>query len=88
MTGQLKGGSNMKVHNLIQILIATLWIGGFQRVQAVVPPPDGGYPGGNTAEGTKALLSLTTGGYNAAIGWQSLRGLTTGNYNTGVEQWK
>ena len=52
----------MKVHNLIQILIATLWIGGFQRVQAVVPLPDGGYPGGNTAEGTKALLSLTTGG--------------------------
>jgi Chaperone of endosialidase len=84
MTGQLKRGTNMKVHNLIQILIATFCIGGFQRVQAVVPPPDGGYPGGNTAEGTNALLSLTTGGYNAAIGWQSLRGLATGNYNTGV----
>ena len=25
------------------------------RAQAVVPPPDGGYPGLNTAEGTKAL---------------------------------
>ena len=74
----------MKVHNLIQILIASLCIGGFQRVQAVVPPPDGGYPGGNTAEWTNALLSLTSGGYNAAIGWQSLRGLTTGNYNTGL----
>ena len=24
-------------------------------VQAVVPPPDGGYPGGNTAEGQNAL---------------------------------
>ena len=26
-----------------------------------VPAPDGGYPGGNTAEGQSALLSLTTG---------------------------
>ena len=54
------------------------------RVQAVTPPPDGGYPGGNTAEGQNALLSRTTGGFNAAIGWQSLRGLTTGSFNTGV----
>ena len=29
--------------------------------QAVSPPPDGGYPGGNTAQGQSALLSLTTG---------------------------
>jgi hypothetical protein len=55
-----------------------------QRVQAVTPPPDGGYPGGNTAEGQNALLSRTTGGFNAAIGWLSLRGLTTGSFNTGV----
>ena len=26
--------------------------------QAVAPPPDGGYPGGNTAEGQSALSSL------------------------------
>jgi len=32
-----------------------------QSTQAVSPPPDGGYAGGNTAEGTNALLSLTTG---------------------------
>src|SRR5437763_5820099 len=50
----------------------------------VVPAPDGGYPGANTAEGTKALLSQTTGGYNAAIGWLSLESLTTGSFNTGV----
>src|SRR5262245_32749472 len=31
------------------------------KVQAVVPPPDGGYPGFNTAEGQKALFSLTSG---------------------------
>jgi hypothetical protein len=54
------------------------------QAQAVVPPPDGGYPGGNTAEGQNALQSLTTGGYNAAIGWLSLRSLTTGSFNTGV----
>jgi hypothetical protein len=30
-------------------------------VQAVVPPPDGGYPNFNTAEGQNALFSLTTG---------------------------
>jgi hypothetical protein len=39
----------------------------------VVPPPDGGYPGGNTAEGQSALLNLTTGGFNTAVGFLSLR---------------
>ena len=29
--------------------------------QAVVPPPDGGYPGFNTAEGQNALFNLTSG---------------------------
>ena len=28
---------------------------------AVSPPPDGGYPNGNTAEGEDSLFSLTTG---------------------------
>jgi hypothetical protein len=54
------------------------------RVQAVVPAPDGGYPGGKTAEGQNALLNLTIGGFNAAVGWLSLTGLTTGNFNTAV----
>jgi hypothetical protein len=52
--------------------------------QAVVPSPDGGYPGGNTAEGQNALLSLTTGGFNTAVGWFSLRAVTTGEFNTAV----
>jgi hypothetical protein len=43
------------------------------EAQAVVPPPDGGYPGGNTAEGQAALLNLTTGGFNTALGFFSLR---------------
>jgi hypothetical protein len=53
-------------------------------VQAVVPPPDGGYPGGNTAEGQNALLNLTSGGFNTAVGWLSLRSETTGSFNTAV----
>jgi hypothetical protein len=53
-------------------------------VQAVVPAPDGGYPGGNTAEGQSALLSLTTGGFNTAAGFLSLSSNTTGAFNTGV----
>jgi hypothetical protein len=32
--------------------------------QAVSPPPDGGYPNENTAEGQDALFSLTSGGAN------------------------
>ena len=54
------------------------------KVQAVIPAPDGGYPGGNTAEGQNALLSRTTGGFNTAVGWFSLKSLTTGSFNTGV----
>src|SRR5258707_6420933 len=37
--------------------------------QAVSPAPDGGYPGGNTAEGKNALFSLTSGGFNTAVGF-------------------
>jgi Chaperone of endosialidase len=53
-----------------------------RMVQAVVPAPDGGYPGGNTAEGQNALFSLTTGGYNTAVGLFSLRSNTDGTLNT------
>ena len=52
--------------------------------QAVIPPPDGGYPGGNTAEGNDALLSLTTGRLNTAVGCYSLSAITEGFFNTGV----
>jgi hypothetical protein len=54
------------------------------RSPAVVPPPDGGYPGGNTAEGRNALLSLTTGGFNTAVGYLSLRTNATGSFNTAI----
>jgi Chaperone of endosialidase len=51
---------------------------------AVVPPPDGGYPGGNTAEGQNALLSLSTGTFNTAVGFLSLRDNTQGSFNTAI----
>jgi len=54
----------------------------FPTAQAVVPAPDGGYPGGNTAEGDNALFSLTTGASNTAIGFAVLGSNTTGDFNT------
>ncbi len=56
----------------------------FTKAEAVNPPPDGGYPGGNTAEGQSALLSLTTGTYNTAVGFFSLRSNMVGQFNTAV----
>src|SRR6478736_3036923 len=52
--------------------------------QALVPPPDGGYAGGNTAEGQDALFSLTTGTFNTAVGFLSGHAFTTGNLNTAI----
>jgi hypothetical protein len=54
------------------------------QTHAVVPPPDGGYPGGNTAEGQNALLGLTTGGFNTAVGYFSLRANSTASFNTAL----
>jgi hypothetical protein len=54
------------------------------KAHAVVPPPDGGYPGFNTAEGTNALKNLTTGVGNAAVGWYSLFSNTDGSFNTAL----
>ncbi len=62
----------MKLQNLTNMLMGILCIGLLPRAQAVVPPPDGGYPNFNTAEGQNALFSLTTGAGNTAVGWSSL----------------
>ena len=48
----------MKLQNLIHILIGIVCIGLLPGVQAISPPPEGGYPGYNTAEGTNALFNL------------------------------
>jgi hypothetical protein len=49
---------------------------------ALSPPPDGGYPGANTAEGDGALQNLTTGINNTANGTGALTENTTGSHNT------
>src|SRR5262249_1684911 len=56
------------------------------EVHAVNPPPDGGYPGFNTAEGQNALLNLdtNTGLANTAIGSLSLQSSVNANFNTAV----
>jgi hypothetical protein len=51
---------------LIPLLLACFAIS--PMAKAVVSPPGGGYPGFNTAEGQKALFSLTTGQGNTAVG--------------------
>src|SRR5918996_5917889 len=53
-------------------------------VRAVVPPPDGGYPGQNTAEGDDALFRLTSGVNNTAIGFRAMFQNTTGSDNTAI----
>ena len=67
--------------------LISLLIGCFafsHTAHGVNPPPDGGYPGGNTAEGTNAFLSLTSGTYNTAVGIYSGLSLTDGSFCTGV----
>jgi hypothetical protein len=50
----------------------------------VLPPPDGGYPGGNTAEGRSALLNLTTGEFNTGLGFSALKSNTGSSFNTAI----
>jgi hypothetical protein len=73
----------MKTNVLSVIIVPLLTCFSFLRIaQAVSPPPDGGYPGANTAEGTNALLNLTSGVWNTALGAQALNHDTTGHQNT------
>jgi hypothetical protein len=68
----------------ILIIFSLVCVALLPKAQAVLPPPDGSYPGGNTAEGQNALFSLTTGMYNTAVGYFSLEGVMTGSFNTAV----
>jgi hypothetical protein len=66
------------------IVIVIVYFCTLPKALPVNPPPDGGYPGGNTAEGQNALLSITTGTYNTGIGLFSLESNATGKFNTAV----
>ncbi|MGC1322344.1 MAG: hypothetical protein WA849_09195 [Candidatus Udaeobacter sp.] len=67
---------------LITLTLLFVCFGLLPNAQAVVPAPDGGYPNFTTAEGTKALQSLTTGSANTAVGWLSLFSNAAGSFNT------
>src|ERR1043166_2607962 len=73
-------GSTMKTPTIAAFAVLTLTVTSF----AVDPPPDGGYPNQNTAEGEDALFSLTTGVENTAVGFEALYSNTDGSRNTAV----
>jgi len=71
------------IRSLVTTLVL-LCVGLLPQAEAVVPPPDGGYPNFTTAEGQNALFSLTTGAANTAVGWFSLKSVTTGSSNVAI----
>jgi hypothetical protein len=74
-----------KIIRTISLIGALLLVAALSpTARAVTPPPDGGYPNANTAEGTDALLGLTSGGYNTAVGFEALFSNTTGAGNTAI----
>jgi hypothetical protein len=79
-----KENVNVRSQNLILIPVLIIGLALLPKVQAVNPPPDGGYPNFTTAEGANALSSLTTGSANTAVGFFSLFANTTGSFNTAV----
>jgi Chaperone of endosialidase len=70
----------MKTTHLFLLLTLTCTV----TALAVTPPPDGGYPNQNTAEGEDALLSLTTGADNTAVGFHALHNITDSSGNTAI----
>ena len=66
------------------VAVALSWFVLLPSAPAVNPPPDGEYPGANTAEGQDALFRLTTGQFNTAVGFLSLHGNVTNDFNTAI----
>src|SRR6266480_4358539 len=69
-------------------IVFALVVGSFtllRTARAVSPPPDGGYPGGNTAEGDFALFSadVEAGNEKTAIGFSTLYS-NVGSFNTAI----
>jgi len=69
---------------LLIMMIGWLTLFAVAKASAVSPPPDGGYPGENTAEGTNALLNLTSGIDNTAVGFDALMMTQSSMENTAV----
>src|SRR5438874_9994493 len=84
-TRNMKMTSTIAHPALAVILAAATYLAILSAAQAALnPPPDGGYPGFNTAEGQNALKNLTSGIGNTGLGWYSLFAVGGGSYNTGI----
>ena len=75
------GGSPLRLVLLLIPLVLGC-IGLLPSLQALNPPPDGGYPQRNTAEGDNSLDNVSVGHDNTAIGFSALSIDTTGSNNT------
>jgi trimeric autotransporter adhesin len=71
---------------LLLVMSSLVSFGFLPTGHAVSPPPDGGYPGQNTAEGQNALLNLNVnnGTNNTAVGWWALKTNVQGDFNTAI----
>ena len=63
---QLSGFNRLSTGHLLRngfvlLVVVLVLLALSPTAHAVTPPPDGGYPNNNTAEGDNALLKLTTG---------------------------
>src|SRR5260370_19804242 len=70
------------IRGFLFIPLALVCFGLAPASRAVLPRPDGGYNADNTAEGTRALFSLTTGLFNTALGFEALYSNRNGSANT------
>jgi hypothetical protein len=70
-----KEGRTMKrviqIRSANRLLMVVLLLACFRIGSAVVPPPDGGYPGFTTAQGTNTLKNLTSGEGNTGLKFSS-----------------
>src|SRR6266542_1656011 len=67
------------------LLSALVCFGLCQQLQSATDTPDpGAKPLSNTADGTNALLSITTGLYNSAFGFDSLLSTSDASFDTGI----
>jgi hypothetical protein len=74
----------IKTTYLAVVGISLACFAGFAPIAfGVTPPPDGGYPNKNTAEGQDALFSLTFGTANTANGFRRSKPIQTA---TGIRQ--
>src|SRR5437763_11808362 len=80
----MKNSSLRIFTSILSVLACFACLPQMKAAPEVVPAPDGCYPGFTTAEGCRALESLTTGTGNTGLGFWSLILDTTGILNTGV----